>query len=331
MLKPTSWLRPSMRCSAVLLLGWAVCLQGAFAQQFPTRQPIRLVVPFAAGGGTDQIARALAAGMSRDLGQSVVVDNRPGAGTIIGSDLVAKSPADGYTLLVATFAHAVNPSLQARLPYVQATAFAPISLVGRSPNVLVVRPDRPYQNVAALLEAARRDPGKLSYGSFGNGTSAHLAAELFKSLARVDITHVSYRGASPALNDLVGGQIDVMFSTAASVAPHLRSGRLKALAVTSAERSPALPDVPTLVQAGVPGYVAESWYGVYAPAGTPAPVIARLNAALRQAAATEAFHVRATEEGLVVIASLPEALTRYVDAEQQRWHKVIRDASITVD
>lgn len=331
MFQPTSWLRPALRTWAVLALGWMLGLHGAMAQQYPTRQPIRLVVPFAAGGGTDQIARALAAGMAKDLGQSVIVDNRPGAGTIIGTDAVAKSPPDGYTLLVATFAHAVNPSLQPKLPYAQATAFAPVSLIGRSLNVLVVRPDRPYQSVAALRDAARREPGKLSYGSFGNGTSAHLAAELFKSLAGVDITHVPYRGASPALTDLLGGQIDVMFSTAASVAPYLRSGRLKALAVTSAERSPALPDVPTVAQAGVPDYVAESWYGVYAPAGTPAEVIARLNTALRQAAGTDAFRARAEEEGLVVTASPPEALTRYVASEQQRWHKVIRDARITAD
>jgi tripartite-type tricarboxylate transporter receptor subunit TctC len=303
----------------------------SMAQEFPKKQPIRLVVPFAAGGGTDVIARVLGAGIGAELHQSVIVENKPGAGTIIGSDYVAKSAPDGYTLLMATFAHAVNPSLQPKLPYDQAKAFAPLSLVGRSPNVLVVRSDRDFKSVADVLAFARANPGKLSYGSFGNGTSAHLAGELFKRLAKVDLTHVPYRGSAPALTDLLGGQIDLMFTTAASVAPYVASGKLRALAVTSPQRSPAMPSVPTVAESGVPGYVAESWYGLYAPAGTPADVVARLNAAIRKSAASETFRKRIADEGIVVIASPPEELARYVAAEEARWGQLVREAHITLD
>jgi tripartite-type tricarboxylate transporter receptor subunit TctC len=300
------------------------------AQQFPVK-PIRIVVPFAAGGGTDLIARVMGQGMAQDLGQPVIVDNKPGGGTILGTDLVAKSPPDGYTLVLATFAHAVNPSLQAHLPYDTAKAFAPISLVGRSPNVLVVRPDRPYKSVNDLLAEARARPGKLTYGSYGNGTSAHLAAELLKNLAKVDITHIPYRGSSPAITDLLGGQIDMMLTTISSAAAYLDGGKLRALAVTSATRSPAYPDVPTLAEAGVKGYLAESWYGLYAPAGTPPEVIARLNQAVKAATATEAFRKRVENEGLVVSAGPPQELDRYVGAEIERWKKIVQDAHIKAD
>ncbi|MCS6766527.1 MAG: tripartite tricarboxylate transporter substrate binding protein [Candidatus Protistobacter heckmanni] len=299
--------------------------------QNPAQQPIRLVVPFAAGGGTDLIARVLGAGMAAELGQPVIVDNKPGAGTIIGSDFVAKSPPDGHTLLVATFAHAVNPSLQPKMPFNTATAFAPVSLIARSPNVLVVAPDRPFKTVKDIVAAAQRGPRKLTYGSFGNGTSAHLAAELFKSLAKVDITHVPYRGSSPAITDLLGGQIDMMFTTVASVAPYLQSGKLRAIAVTSAARSPAMPGVPTVAEGGVPGYVAESWYGLYAPAGTSPEAVQRLLGAVRKAVAGESFKKRVEEEGLVVTAAGPQELAAYVAAEQARWAKVVRDARITAN
>lgn len=314
------------------LLGMLCCgTPFVSAQVFPQKQAIRMVVPFAPGGGTDLIARVLGAGIATALSQTVIVDNKPGAGTMIGSEAVAKSPADGYTLLVATFAHAVNPSLQARMPYAQATAFTPVGLIGHSPNVLVVRADRPYKTVAELIAAARREPGKLTYGSFGSGTSAHLAAELFKSMAQVDLTHVPYRGSGPALTDLLGGQIDMMFSTAASVASYVQAGKLRAVALTSAQRSTAMPSVPTIAESGLPGYVAESWYAIYAPAGTPADVVSRLNAALRQAAASETFKKRVEDEGLSITASTPAELTRYVDAEQSRWQRVIKDGRITAD
>ncbi len=297
---------------------------------FPDR-PIRIVVPFAPGGGTDLIARTIGDGMARDLGQPVIIDNKPGGGTIIGTEFVAKAAPDGLTLLMATFAHALNPSLQPRLPYATDRAFAPVALVGRSPNVLVVRPDRPYKTVAELIAAARAQPGKLSYGSYGNGTSAHLAGELFKSLTRTEITHVPYRGSSPAITDLLGGQIDMMLTTVASVAQQIEAGKLRALAVTSSARSSAWPNVPTLAEAGVPGYLAESWYGLYVPAGTPRDVVLRLNASARVAVQTEAFRKRVQEEGLVVEVGAPEELDRYVRAEETRWRKVVQDAHITAD
>jgi len=313
---------------AILTLPFALpCAQ---AQTYPAK-PVRLVVPFPAGGGTDIISRTLAERLAAELGQSVIVDNRPGAGTVIGTDNVAKSPADGYSLLMATFAHAVNPALQPKLPYSTTQSFAPVALVGRSPNVLVVNPGKPYKSVAEVLAYARANPGKLSYGSFGNGTSAHLAGELFKSLAKVDMVHVPYKGSSPALTDLLGGQIDLMFTTVASVAQYIKSERLRALAVTSASRSAAYPNLPTVAEAGVPGYAAESWYGIYVPAGTPTPIIARLNQAVHAAVKSESFKSRIEEEGLIVANGPPEELSHYVHAEEARWKRVVSEAKIKAD
>ena len=296
-------------------------------------KPIRIVVPFSPGGGTDLIARAMGVAMAQDLGQPVVIDNRPGAGTIIGTDNVAKSSPDGYTLVMATFAHAVNPSLQPKLPYETDKAFAPVVLVGRSPNVLVVRADSPYKTVQDVINAAKAKPGQISFASQGPGTSAHLAGELFKSLARVDLNHIPYKGAGPAITDLLGGQVDLMFATASAVGNLLESGKLRALGVTTAQRSTSadLARVPTIAEAGVPGYVAESWYGLFVPAGTPAPVIARLNAAAKKAVTAEAFRKRAESEGLMVSSGSPEELGRYVRGEEARWSKVVKDARITLN
>lgn len=299
---------------------------------FPEK-PIRLVVPFAPGGGTDLLSRAMGITMGEDLGQPVIVDNKPGGSTIIGTDAVAKSAPDGYTLVMATMAHAVNPSLHKKLPFDTDKAFAPVMLVGRSPNVLVVRPDSPIKTVQDLIATAKARPGKLNYASQGAGTSAHLAGELFKKMAKVEINHIPYRGAGPAITDLLGGQVDLMFATAAAVAPHLESGKLRAVAVTTAQRSqaPALSKVPTIAESGVPNYAADSWYGLFAPAGTPAPVIARLNAAAKKAVQTEAFRKRAEQEGLAISAGSPDEFGRYVKGESQRWSKVIKEANITAD
>jgi tripartite-type tricarboxylate transporter receptor subunit TctC len=294
-------------------------------------KPLRLVVPFAPGGGTDLVGRLVAEGMAQDLGQQVIVDNKPGAGTIIGTDFVAKSAPDGYTLVMGTFALAVNPALVAKLPFDPNKDLAPVGLIGTSPNVLVVRTDKPWKNVNDVLLAAKAAPGKLNYGSFGNGTSAHLAGALFANLAKVELTHIPYKGSSPALTDLLGGQIDMMFTTVASVAQYINTGKLRALAVTSGKRSPAWPDLPTLAEAGVAGYMAESWYAVYAPAGTPAAAVARLNAALKQAVKSENFRSRVEAEGLVSNVGTPAELERYVRAEQLRWRRVVQDARITAD
>ena len=292
---------------------------------------VRIVVPFAPGGGTDVIARTLAQEMAKDLGATVVIENKPGAGTIIGTQAVAASEPDGYTLLMGTFANAVNPSLNARLPYDPHKDFAPVALIARSFNIVVVNPKSPIHSIADLIAAAKADPDKLSYGTFGTGTSAHLAGELFKNMAKVNLTTVPYKGAAPGITDLIGGQIQVMFTTVASAASLIAGGRLRALAVTSAERSPAFPHLPTVAEAGVPGYSAESWYGLFAPARTPADVIDRLNKAAALAVQSEAFKRLAVNEGLLMIAGPPQELERYFRGEEERWRKVIQDAGTKIE
>src|SRR6266404_87099 len=292
---------------------------------------VRIVVPFAPGGGTDAIARTLAQEMAKELGASVIVENRPGAGTIIGTQAVAASASDGYTLLMGTFAHAVNPSLNAKLPYDTHKDFAPVALVARSFNVVVVIPKSSVQSIADLIAAAKANPGKLSYGTFGTGTSAHLVGELFKCMAGVDLTAVPYKGAAPAITDLIGGQIEVMFTTVASAAPLIEGGQLRALAVTSAQRSPAFPQLPTVAEAGVPGYAAEGWYGLFAPAKTAPDIIERLNKSAAAAVKSEVFRRLAVNEGLVMVADAPEELDRYWRREEQRWRKLIEDAGIKIE
>ena len=298
--------------------------------EFPDK-PVKIVVPFAPGGGTDLVARTMGITMGQELGQPVIIDNKPGAGTIIGTDAVAKAPADGYTLVMATVAHVVNPSIHTKLPYNYEKAFAPVMLVGVSPNVLVVRPDSPIKSVKDLIDAAKANPGKLSFASQGAGTSAHLAGELFKNLTKTNITHIPYRGAGPPITDLVGGQLDVMFATAAAVGTFLEGGKLRAIAVTTATRSttPSLAKVPTIAESGVPGYVADSWYGLYAPAGTPADVIAKLNAAAKKAVQTESFRKRVESEGLVINGGSPADFDKYAKGEEARWRKVVKENNIT--
>jgi tripartite-type tricarboxylate transporter receptor subunit TctC len=308
---------------------FALPVNDAFAA-YPEKT-IRIVVPFAPGGGTDVIARTLAQEMAKDLGATVMIENKPGAGTIIGTQTVAGSEPDGYTLLMATFAHAVNPSLNSKLPYDTHQDFAAVALVARSFNIVVVHPASAIRSVADLIAAARADPNKLSYGTFGTGTSAHLAGELFKSMADVNLTTVPYKGAAPAITDLLGGQIQVMFTTVASAASLIAGGQLRALAVTSAQRSPAFPELPTVAESGVPGYAAESWYGLYAPAKTPVEIIDRLNKSAVRAVQSEAFKKLGVNEGLVMVASPPAELDRYVRGEKERWRRVIKDANIKIE
>ena len=310
-----------------ICLGLAL-LAGLAHAEFPDK-PVRIVVPFAPGGGTDLIARTLGQGMSQALGQPVVIDNKPGAGTVIGTDLVAKSAPDGYNLVIATLAHAVNPSLLSKLPYNNDTAFAPVSLIGRGPNVLVVRTESPFKTVKDVLDAARSGK-KLTYASQGNGTSAHLAGEMFANLTKLDFLHIPYRGAGPAMVDVLGGQIDLFFGTAAAVGNLVDQGKLRALAVTTPEPSPAFKGVPTLA-ASVPGYAVESWYGFFVRAGTPAPVIAKLNAAVKKAAQNPEFVKKVEQEGLIVTASDPAEFDRYVRAEEARWRKIVKENNIKAD
>ena len=324
-----------MKQLTLILMALAALTGHALAQPFPEK-PIRIVVPFAPGGGTDLVARTLGQLMSQDLGQPVIIDNKAGGATVIGTDFVAKSPADGYTLVMATLAHAVNPIMLSKLPYNYDKAFASVMLVGRSPNVLVVRADSPYKTVQDVVNAARAKPGRLSFASQGAGTSAHLAGELFKSLTKTFILHIPYRGAGPALTDLLGGQVDMMFATASAAGGFIESGRLRALAVTTAERSMVarLAKVPSLATSGVPElkpYAADSWYALIAPAGTPPATIAKLNAAAKKAAQSDIFQKKVGDEGLVVSAGSPQELDAYLKAEVIRWRKVIQDQKITTE
>jgi tripartite-type tricarboxylate transporter receptor subunit TctC len=326
---------PDYKVALVLLAlaAWALMSVLPFNRAFAgyPDKIIRIVVPFAPGGGTDVIARTLAQEMAKDLNATIVIENKPGAGTIIGTQVVAASEPDGYTLLMGTFANAVNPGLNSKLPYDAHKDFAAVALVARSFNIVVVNAASPIRSIADLIAVARSDSGKLSYGTYGTGTSAHLAGELFKSMAGVNLTMVPYKGAAPAITDLLGGQIQVMFTTVASAASLITGGQLRALAVTSAERSPAFPELPTVAEAGVPGYSAESWYGLYAPAGTPPPIIDRLNKSAARAVQSEAFKKLGVNEGLVMVASPPAELDRYVRGEEERWRKVIDEAKIRIE
>jgi tripartite-type tricarboxylate transporter receptor subunit TctC len=316
--------------SLPLLFALAACVALASSPVFaayPDRL-IKIVVPFAPGGGTDVVSRTLAQEMAKDLGATVIIENKPGAGTIIGTQSVAASAPDGYTLLMGTFANAVNPSLQAKLPYDAHKDFSAVALIARSFNLVVVNTASPIKSIADLLAAAKAEPDKLSYGTYGTGTSAHLAGELFKHMAKVNLTTVPYKGAAPAITDLLGGQIQVIFTTVASAASLVAAGQLRAIAVTSAERSPAFPNLPTVSEAGVPGYAAEAWYGLYAPAGTPPDIIDRLNKSAAKAVQSEAFKKLGVNEGLVMVAEPPAALDRYFSIEEARWRKVIEDAGI---
>lgn len=309
-------------------LAAAVMLASASASTFPEK-PIKLVVPFAPGGGTDLIARTLAFEMQKDLGQPVVVENKPGAGTIIGTDMVAKAAPDGYTLVVSSIAHAVNPSLNPKLPYSTEKDFAAVSMIVRSPNILVVRADSPHKSVKDVIAAAKAKPDQLTYASPGNGTSSHLAGALFADLAKVSLRHVAYKGSGPALTDLLGGQTDMIFATSGSVGGFIDSGKLRALAVTSEQRSSAYPTVPTVAEAGVPGYATEGWYGFYAPAGTPPAVIDKLNAATRKAAHSDTFKAKVVSEGMVVQTGSPADFDNYVRSEILRWSKLVKADVVT--
>src|SRR5690349_21678127 len=302
------------------LAACALLATGAARAAYPDRI-IKIVVPFAAGGGTDVVARTLAQEMAKDLGVSVIIENKPGAGTIIGTQAVATSEGDGYTLLMGTFANAVNPGLYAKLPYDQHRDLASVALVARSFSLVVVNPKSPINSIKDLIAAAKAEPDKLSYGTYGTGTSAHLAGELFKHMAGVNLTTVPYKGSAPAITDLIGGQIQVMFTTVASAASLVEGGQLRALAVTSAERSAAFPNLPTVAEAGVPGYAAEAWYGVYAPAGTPAEIIDRLNKSAAKAVQSYAFKKLGVNEGLVMVTAPPAELDRYFASEEARWRQ----------
>ena len=303
----------------------------ASAQGYPNRT-IRLVVPFPAAGTTDILARAAAQKLTEAFGQSVVVDNRPGAAGNIGSDLVAKSAPDGYTLLMGTVGtHAINPSLYSKMPYDHVKDFVPVVLVAGVPNVLVVNPALPVNSVADLIKLAKDKPGQINFASSGSGTSIHLSGELFKTMAGVDITHIPYKGSSPALVDLIGGQVQIMFDNLPSALPQIKAGKLRAIAVTSLKRAPVLPDVPTISESGLPGFEASSWFGVLAPAGTPVPIVARINAEVNKWLQTADARERLLSQGAEAAGGTPEQFAHHIRAESEKWAKVVKASGAKVD
>ena len=316
-----------------------LCPLAARAQGAWPSKPVRIVVPFAASGTTDILARALAPELQRVFGQPFVVDNKPGAGGNNGSAEVAKAAADGYTLLMGTVGtHAINPSLYPKMPYDAAKDFAPVTLVAGVPNVLVMNPAAAQKygvnSVQDLVKALKANPGRLNMASSGNGTSIHLAGELFKSMTGTFMVHLPYRGSGPALIDLMAGNVEVMFDNLPSAMPHIKSGRLKALAVTSAARSGALPEVPTVEEVGGPslkGYEASSWFGLLAPAGTPADVVNRVQQETAKALATATMKERLLSQGAIPSGMTSAEFVRFIGAETAKWAKVVKASGAKVD
>jgi len=316
--------------SRLAALAALLACSSALAQGFPS-SPIRIVVPFPPGGGTDVVARTVQLSMQQSLGQPVIVENRAGAGGNIGTDAVAKAAPDGYTLLVASAASAINTTLAKNITWNLKRDFAPVALLVVNQSLLVAHPSFQPSTVKELIAAAKASPGKITYASYGNGSSAHLIGELFKMMAGVDLLHVPYKGAAPAVNDLVGGQVNVMFADVAAVLTHVKSGRLKAIAIGSSQRFPGLPDVPTIAESDVPGFEGGGFLGLVAPAKTPTPVVHALNAAALKALATPEIHERLMSLASVPAGGTPEAFGRYMAGEVDKWARVIAAGHITQD
>lgn len=321
-------LRASLHLLAVAAT--ATLCGGALAQSYPTK-PIRMIVPYAAGGGVDIVARAVGQELTKRLGQQIVVENRTGAGGNIGSDAVAKAPADGYTLLMASPANTINPSLYSRMPYDPSRDLMPVALVGSVPSVLVANRALPVQNLKQLIALAKAKPGALTYGSGGSGTTEHLAGEMFKSFAGIDLLHVPYKGGALVMIDLIGGQIALMFSNQLGVLPHINAGKLKALGVASAERSAALPDVPTFVEAGFPDFKVSVWWGVMGPAGTPREIVTQLNREIVAALSSREMKERLQGLSARPIGGTPEQFAAFFADETTRWARVVKVSGAKVD
>ena len=301
------------------------------AASWPSK-PIRWVVPFPPGGAMDAIARTLGEKAGKTLGQPFVIENKPGAGGNIGADFVAKQPGDGYTLMITSIGMATNKPLYGKLSYDPIKDFAPVSLLAVVPNVLVTNATQPDVKTAKdVIAAARKTPGKLSYASAGNGTSIHLAGEVFTSLAQVDMLHVPYKGSGPAVSDLLGGQVNYMFDSITSARPHIESGKLRALGLTTAKRSKSLPNVPTLAEAGLPGYEVSPWFAVFMPAATPKDIVAKVNAALLEAMNDPDVVKRFETIGAEPVGSTPEEMAQHLARESERWTKLIQERGIKLD
>lgn len=312
--------------ASLTLLCATTCASAAYPDH-----PIRLVVPYPAGGAADTVARIIAAPLGTKLGQTIVVDNRPGASGVIGAGAVAKAAPDGYTLLLDATAHSVNPSLQPKLPYDTAKDFAPISLVVLVPNLLVVPPSSPFNSPKDIVARAKATPGKLTYASAGSGTAQHLAAELFRQQSGLNMLHVPYKGGAPALSDLMGGQVDMMFSNMAASYPLVSGKKLKVLATTGAKRSPALPDVPTIAESGLPGYQVYEWNGLFAPAGTSVDIIDKINKATIEVLTQPAVKERLAAIGAEASGDKPQEFRKFLDAEREKWATVIKQGNIRAE
>jgi tripartite-type tricarboxylate transporter receptor subunit TctC len=318
-----------LRVLAIVVAALATPL--AFAQATYPSKPVRLVVPFPAGGTTDLLARAAGQKLSEAWGQQVIVDNRPGAAGNIGSELVAKAAPDGYTLLMGTVGtHAINPSLYAKMPYDHVKDFVPVILVAGVPNVLVVNPGLPVNSVAELIAYAKANPGKLNFASSGSGTSIHLSGELFKAMTGVEMTHVPYKGSAPALTDLMGGQVQLMFDNLPSSLAFIKAGKLRALGVTSAARAMALPDAPAVADT-VPGFEASSWFGILAPAGTPREVVMKINAETAKWLASPDAKEKLASQGANAAGGSPDVFAKHIQTETAKWAKVVKDSGAKVD
>jgi tripartite-type tricarboxylate transporter receptor subunit TctC len=309
---------------AACLAAALVCVTAAHAQPAYPQKPIRLVVPFPPGGGTDILARLLGQKMSETLGQQVVIDNRGGAGGTIGTDIAAKAPPDGYTLILVSGSHAINPGLYQKLPYDSVNDFAPITQIATSPGILVVNPSLPVKSVKDLIALARAKPGQINYASAGSGTPPHLAGELFKVMAKIDMVHVPYKGNAPAFTDVIGGQVSLIFPTMPSAMPFIKSGKLRPIAVTSAKRSPAAPDIPTIAESGLPGYEATSWYGILAPARTPPQIVARLHEVLVSVIGAPDMKDKLAAQGLDPVANTPQQFAAVIKSEIAKWAQVVK-------
>lgn len=312
-------------------LALAALTLGAAAQDGYPNKPLKLVVPYAAGGPADLLARSVAEKLGPRLGQPVVVENKPGAGGHTGGELVAKGPADGYTLVLATIAHNGAVKLYPKLRYDPTKELKPVILVAESPSVLLVRQDLPVKSVPELLALARAQPGKLSYGSAGNGSAMHMAAELFRYMTKIDYTHVPYRGGAPAMADLLGGQIDLLFESVGTAHPQLQSGKVRALAVTGTSRSPSLPGVPTIAESGVPGYSSVPWYTLSVASGVPAAIVNKLNAELNAVLKDQDLVQRWDGLGIVALGGTPADAQKRNEIETAKWSAVITAAHITLD
>jgi tripartite-type tricarboxylate transporter receptor subunit TctC len=322
-------IRTGFACLAacLALVASAACAQGAYPSK-----PIRFVVPYPAGGPLDSVARLLAAKVSVSVSQPVVVDNKPGAGGNIGADAVAKAPPDGYTLLMGAVAtHAINPSLYASMPYDAVKDFAPITQVASTPNVLVVNPAVPAADVREFIAYAKAHPGKLDFGSGSTGSAGHLAGELFKSMAGIDMTHVPYKGAAPAMQDLIGGQTHLMFDNLASALGQIQAGRVRALAVTTAKRSALAPQLPTIAESGLPGFDISTWFGVFAPAATPREVIEKLHAEFTRALAAPDVREKMLALGAEPVGSRPEEFAAYIRAEAGKYARLVKASGAKAD